>query len=172
MRYRSSRGSRRGSGTRLGTVIQSIKQIKQEAPAGLAAGVQNNFNIVKGVADYTGPDANNFEVPVGCVIKSINIQLAFQNLVNIAAFYWVSVQHVRSGQSVIDPRTAGGDPQRNQVFKQIFGCVGLNQNVNLKFQFKIPGKFQRVRDGDFWTVTLECDQVSTQAGQFIYKFYR
>lgn len=154
------------------SVIQSYKQIKQEAPASHSAGTQVNTNFVVGVDDYAGPTVNNNAVPTGAVIKGFDIQVGLQNLVNIASFAWVSIQHLRSGQSAIDPRAAGGDPQRNQVHRQILRCLGQNQNTNVSIKYKVPAKFQRVREGDVWVLTIESQNIWTDSIQFIYKFYR
>lgn len=171
MRLRTfSRRMGRRSG--LGNVIQSYKQIKQQAPASVGAGTRTDITFVNTVDNYTGPGAGNNEVPTGAVVKYVDIQLGFENLVNIASFVWISIQKVHSGQTVVDPRAAGGNAQRNQIYKQLLRCVGQNQNVNVPIRFKIPSKFQRCREGDKWIVTMESDTIRTEAGQIIYKFYR
>lgn len=157
---------------RLGNVIQSYKQIKQNAPASHAAATRIDRAVVDGVDNYTGPSANNKEVPTGAKIEKIEFQLCLQNLVNVASFAWISIQHLRSGQSTIDPRAAGGNPQRNQIHLQLHRCIGQNQNVNITIPFKVPKKYQRVREGDQWVLTYESDTIFTSSLQTIYKFYR
>lgn len=157
---------------RLGSVIQSYKQIRQDAPLSVAAATRTDYPVTTGVDNYTGPSASNNEVPTGAKVEKISIQISQQNLVNIAGFIWISVQLVRANQTVVDPRALGGNPQRNQVFLQIMRSLGQNQNTDIAFTFKIPAKFQRVREGDKWYITNESDVISTKAMQTIYKFYR
>lgn len=141
------------------------------APASYVAG-QTNFIMVNGVDNYSGPSAANNEVPTGAIVTGIDIQGSVTNLVAISAYVWISIQQVRSGQSAISPRSAGGDPQRNQVFRQLTRMLGKDQNNNWHIKFRIPKKFQRVREGDNWILTVESDQINGENWQFIYKFYR
>ncbi len=155
-------------------VIQSFKKIINEAPAGLAANANNVLDIATGVdsvaaGQTTAVDTN---VPTGSVIKYIDIRIALQNLVNVAAFAHVALWLKRTGQGSLNPNTLGGNPLRNQVFLQDFFCIGQNQNVNRTYKFKVPKTFQRVRDGSVWQIIIRGDQVNTQGAQFIYKFYR
>ncbi len=152
--------------------IQSYKQAIQNAPASTVAGVVNH-PLVVGVDNYTGPSAANNEVPTGAVVTGFDIQVASQNnLASSAIFLWASIQHTRSGQSPLDPRSLGGNPQRNQTFRQRLLILGVGQNSNLYWKFRIPKKFQRVREGDQWILTLNADGTTIRASQIIYKFYR
>lgn len=153
-------------------VVQSYKQVRNVAPASIAAGTQTVITIASGVDNYTGPGGSNNLVPTGCVIKSFDIQIGFQNLVNVASFVWVTIQHIRSGQSAIDAQAVGGDPQRNQVHLQLQRTLGMNQNRDFHIRFKVPKKFQRVNEGTSWMVTLKSDTIRTEALQSIFKFYR
>lgn len=128
--------------------------------------------MVNGVDNYTGPSAANNEVPVGAVVKYIEIQHPTMNLVSVAAFMNIAIQHLRSGQTIIDPRAVGGNPQRNQVHFQTTFSLGKEQNQTRVYRFKIPKKFQRVREGDKWEFTYICSQIFTDQVQIIYKFYR
>lgn len=153
-------------------VIQSYKQVKNVAPVSRVAATQINTTLATGVDNYTGPSAANEEVPTGAIIKNFDIQIGAMNLVGVASFFWVTVQLLRSGQSATPGRAQGGDPQRNQVFLTIQRTMGDNQNTNIPIKFKVPRKFQRIREGDIWIVTTECNQIYTEAIQIIYKFYR
>lgn len=154
-------------------VIQSYKNVGNVSPASVSAGTQTNHIMTFGVDNYAGPTAGqNYQVPTGAVVKYIDVQVALQNLVNIASFAWVTIQHMRSGQSPVDAQSVGGNAQRNQVHLQLQRCIGQNQNVNLHLKFKVPRKFQRVREGDVWYITTKSDTIRTEAVQFIYKFYR
>ncbi len=163
---------RRRRRSRPRAVIQSYKQLIQNAPASHAAATIDVNTMAIGVDSYTGPTAANNEVPTGAIIEKFDIQIAVQNLVNIASFVWVSIQHLRSGQAAINPRAAGGSPQRNQVHLMLHRCVGMNQNINFHIPFKVPRKYQRVREGDVWQVTVESQNIWTDSSQIIYKFLR
>ncbi len=163
----------RRMGSRPRQVIQSYKKILQFAPTALAAGKVDRActtGVDSVAAGQTGVTDSN--VPTGAVVTKINIQGAISNLISQNAFSWVSMQRVHSGQSTIDPRVTGGDPQRNQVHYQSLRMIGQNQNVNYNFTFKVPKKFQRVRDGDQWQFVTNSDVITTQAFQVIYTFYR
>lgn len=168
-RYRSRRG-----GSRIGNVIQSYKKVLNFAPVSTAAAAVTNFSasvgqdsVAAGQTTVTDPN-----VPTGSLIKYIEVQLALQNLVNIAGFAHVVMQRIESGQTRVVPNAVGGNPQRNQVLHQELFCVGQNQNVNRTLRFKVPPKFQRVKEGSQWQYTLTCDVIHTPACQIIYKFYR
>ncbi len=170
--YRTGRGRSRSNG--LGSVINSFKKILNFAPASVAGGVSGALAVAVGTdsltSGQTGPTDGT--VPTGSIIKFITFQHARQNLVNIAAYLHWTVQYTLSGQSSISANVVGGSPQRNQVLKQGMICVGQNQNVNVTVRFKIPPKFQRLREGMTWLFVSEVDQVSNTASQVIYKFYR
>lgn len=153
--------------------IQSFKQVRNDAEASRAAATTHNFVLVSGVDNYTGPStpANN-EVPTGAVIKYIDIQIAVANLVSVASMLAIVVEHLRSGQSPINPDAVGGNANRNQVHLQLLKVLGKDQSNNYHIRFKVPRKFQRVREGDSWNLLLRCTTVFTSAQLTIYKFYR
>lgn len=155
-------------------VIQSFKKVLNDAPTSRASGAKISLNLVKGVdssaAGQTGPvDA---DVPTGSIVKYIEIQFSVTNLVNVSLYMHVSIQQLQSGQSSIIPNVIGGNPQRNQVFFQNMFSVGQTQNSTHIMRFKVPKKFQRVREGTVWQFVYTGDQVYTNAIQVIYKFYR
>lgn len=155
-------------------IVQSYKKVINHAPASRAASTILNFALSEGVdsvaAGQTGPTDVN--VPTGAVIKYIEIQYVDVNLVAIASIRHVSIQKLHQGQSTINPALVGGNAQRNQVHMQQMFSVGQNQNSNHVYRFKIPKKFQRVREGDKWQFVVFGDSIHTSAVQAIYKFYR
>ncbi len=155
-------------------VIQSYKKVLNFAPTSRAASTKLNQILTTGTdsvaAGQTG--VTDSAVPTGAVIKYIEISFSVANLVNVSQFFWYTIQMVHTGQSSVAPRVVGGNAQRNQVFHQVQFMVGQSQNSNHMFRFKIPKKFQRVREGDKWQLVFESDQVFTEACQVIYKFYR
>lgn len=156
---------------RAGRVTQSYKHIRNIAPASIAAGTQTAHLMAQGVDNYVGPGANNNQVPTGAIVTGFDIQVGFANLVSIASFVWVTVQHLRSGQTAIDNQGVGGNAQRNQVHLQLQRTLGQNQNRDFHLNFKIPKKYQRVREGDEWRICLKSDTIRTEAVQIIYKHY-
>lgn len=167
MRRRSRRGS-------LGTVVQSYKKVLNFAPASHAAAGNIHNVIMTGVdsvaAGQTGPTDQN--VPTGSLVKYIEIQHSFVNLVSVASFMHIAIQRTHSGQVPIAANAVGGNPQRNQVMHLQMVNLGADQNGNRKYGFKIPKKYQRVREGDNWVFTVVCDTIWTDALQVIFKFYR
>ncbi len=129
--------------------------------------VEGKDAISAGQASVQDPD-----VPTGCVVKFIEIQYSAVNLVTAACFVHSSIMLLHSGQSIVDPALVGGNPLRNQVFHQQMWTLGADQNSNHVLRFKIPKKYQRVREGDTWNFTVKSNVTFTDAIQVIYKFYQ
>lgn len=156
------------------TVVQSYKKVLNYAPASRLASTNQVYGLSTGVDSVAAGQTSAIDdnVPTGSIIKQIEIQYSTQNLVNVAAFLWISIQRIHSGQGQVNPQTVGGNPQRNQVHFQRLRSMGQNQNVDNTIIFKVPKKFQRVREGDAWQLVTQCSEVFTDACQVIYKFYR
>lgn len=174
MPYRSYRGSRRRNGSMPRTVVQSFKKVINIAPASEAAGAQaQNISIGTDSVAAGQTTAVDAAVPTGAVIKSITIQASYANLVAVASFTHWSIQRLHSGQATNVPANAvGGNPQRNQVMKQGLVSIGKEQNRDIRITFKVPAKYGRVREGDFWQFVTFNSAITTAVYQFIYKFYR
>ncbi len=172
MYQRGFRGGRRRNTRSLGTVVQSYKKVQNSAIASFSPGFQSEF-LVQGVDHFTGQltavDAN---APTGSIIKYIEIQFACANLVETACFVNCTVQYTLDGQTVIDPDQVGGNARRNQVLHQDMFSVGGFQNSTHKFRFKVPKKFQRVREGMDWVLVWSNSATVSRNVQTIYKFYR
>ncbi len=171
MPYRSFRGSRRRSSMR--PVIQSYKKVLNFAQASFTAGFQNEL-LVNG-ADSTAAgqtSATDATVPTGALVKFVEFQLAINNSVASPLYINVSLQYKNAGQTFQDPNAIGGNAQRNQVLHQELFSVGQDQNSTHKFKWKIPGKFQRIREARQWSVTWSCSASCNREAQCIYKFYR
>ncbi len=152
--------------------IQSYKQITVDGPASRAAATDILHTFVKGVDNYTGPSATNNEVPTGSKIMGGVIMLAFTNLVSVSALVHFDVQFNRSSSPIISPGSVGGSPNRNQITTTRMFFIGKDQNSNLMFGLKVPKIYQRIREGDTWSLVYRCDAVFASATQVIYKFYR
>lgn len=155
-------------------VIQSFKKVLNTAPTSRAASTNIVYDLVSGVDSVAAGQTGviDDQVPTGSVIKEIIIQYSVINLVSVAMFNNISIQHLRSGQTSISPIVVGGNPQRNQVHLQKMKSVGQDQQRDYEIRFKIPRKYQRVREGDKWVLTSLCNQIFTDNLQVIYKFYR
>lgn len=170
MRRRYSR--RRISSPR--NVVQSFKKVFTLAPTSRAAATILSNSLATGTDSVAAgqTSATDVAVPTGSVIKMIEIQYSCANLVSIASFLSICIQKVHSGQTRLDPQAVGGNPQRNQVFFQKIYSLGKDQNRDITIKFKIPKKYQRIREGDEWHFTRVSNTIFTDNTQAIYKFYR
>ncbi len=152
--------------------IQSYKQVTVDGPASRAAATNINHQLVVGVDDYTGPTGTNAAVPTGAKIMSILVMASFTNLVGISSLLHLNVQLRRSGIGIVTPGVIGGVPERNTVIFTAMKFLGKDQNSNFMWRLKIPRIYQRIREGDIWTLVYRADTVFASATQCIYKFYR
>ncbi len=164
---------RRSGRTRMAPVIQSYKKVLNFAPTSIGAG-GTNYSLTSGVDSVAAGQTSVTDpnIPTGAVLKFIEIQLAFSQIVGGSVFVHMALQQLHTGQSVVAANVVGGNPARNQVFYQSLDSIGINQNWNRKIRLKIPKKFQRVREGDTWILQVQSSNTLTQALQVIYKFYR
>lgn len=168
---RGFRGSRRRSGPR--PMVQTFKKVLNFAEASFAAG-QRQEVFVKGVdslvvGQNSATDAN---VPTGCRVRFIEVQMPITNAVDQTAYINCSLQYFLGSQAAVDPDAVGGDDQRNQVLHQELFSVGFNQNSTHKFKLKIPPKFQRIREGMNWCIMWSNSNTVNRRLQVIYKFER
>ncbi len=168
---RGYRGGRRRSGPR--AVVQSYKKVILFAEATFTAGFQSEI-IVDGkdslaAGQTSATDAN---VPTGCIVRFIEVQFAAHNPAESACYLNCTLMYTLSGQGVIDPDTVGGNDRRNQILHMDLFSVGGFQNSTHKFKFKIPPKFQRVREGMQWRLVWNNSATINRKVQMIYKFYR
>ncbi len=173
MPYRSYRGSRRRSSMRPRQVVQSYKKVILHASASFTAGFQQEV-MSTGVDSVAAgqTSATDVNVPTGAVITNMEIQFAAANVAAAACFINANVQYVQNNQTLQDPDTIGGNPQRNQVLYTKLYSVGEGQNSTFIIKFKIPKKFQRVREGMSWLFVWNNSASITRKMQVIYKFYR
>ncbi len=150
------RGSRRSSGRPKGST-RSAKYIVVSGPTSEGAGLiavtmaQAKDNETLGQNSVTDSD-----VLVGAKITSFEIFMPKINFTATTAnFVTWSIQRTVSGQSVVNPIGAGGSPLRKNIL--LTGCIGIGtgQNNSLHIKFKVPKKFQRMGDGDVWSIVNE-----------------
>ncbi len=154
-------------------VIQSFKKVLNMAVASFTAGFQSEFLAIGVDSVAAGQTtATDHQVPTGSIIKYIEIQLVVANLAAAAGFIDATIQYRLAGQVFINPRFIGGSNQRNQVLKQSLFSVGEGQNSTHVIKFKVPKKFQRIREGMEWALVWGNGSSVTREIQVIYKFYR
>jgi len=154
-------------------MVNSYKKVQNSGQATFGTpGFQSEF-LVQGVDNFTGQlTATDANVQTGSIIKFIEVQFALANVLEGACFVNCTVQYTLSSQTVVDPDQVGGNQQRNQVLHQDMFSVGGFQNSTHKFKFKIPKKFQRVREGMDWVLVWSNSAAVTRNVQTIYKYYR
>ncbi len=155
-------------------VIQSYKKVLNFAPASHVAAAVISSVLSTGTDSVAAGQTSvtDAAVPTGSMIKFIEIQHAMNNPTSSPSFIHISLQHVRANQSDISPLTVGGNSQRNQVHMQSMLTLGFNQSNNRTHKFRVPPRFQRVREGDRWIFNRSGDLLWNDALQVIYKFYR
>ncbi len=168
MFHRGSRGSRRRSGMR--PIVHTFKKILTESQAGFSAGT-NTETLIAGVdsialGQTTQTDAN---VPTGSIIKYIECQFSCNNSTANQCYVTCTLQYTLSDQAVVSPILAGGNSQRNQIMHMDLFSVGQDQNSTHKFKFKIPPKFQRIREGMQWLLVWQNSATVNRQLLTIYK---
>ncbi len=129
----------------------------------MATGADNATLGQTGVADFT--------VPVGAKITSFEIFMPKVNLDTTANFITWTIQRTVSGQAVVNPLTAGGNPLRKNII--LTGMLGLGdrQNSSLHIKFRVPKRFQRIGDGDAWSIVTENTTAVSAQYMIIYKVF-
>lgn len=155
------------------SVTQSFKKVLSVAEASRAV-TNHDRTLVEGVDSVAAgqTSAVDAQVPTGSVIKYIEIHHPTTNLVSVANNFFACIQLVLGGQTALNPNSIGGATQRNQVFAQRCWNLGKDQNSTHIWRFKIPKKYQRVREGMKWVYSYTPTAVFTDAMLVIYKFYR
>lgn len=155
-------------------VIRSYKKVLNFAPASQMAGTDVFRTLTIGLDNASSGQlgVTDATIPTGCIVKYIEIQYCVSNLLGSTMFLHGHISQMNSGQVVPSPLTIGGDPLRNQIHHQFMFSVGQFQNSTHIFRFKIPKKFQRVREGTQWFFTVNGSGVFADVVQVIYKFYQ
>ncbi len=167
------RGYRRGRNSGMRAVIQSYKKVIDIIPVSVPASFTNE-NLVIGVDSIAAGQTSNIDpnVPTGAIIKYIEVHHALANATAGNVIVDTAFQYTVNNATGIDPVTVGGSTARNQVLHMSKFAVGPNQNQNRIYKFKIPAKFQRVREGRRWVFSFRLSGTLTHSLLAIYKFYR
>lgn len=178
----SFRGRRRGRARMVLTPIQSFKQQRQEVITYAGTVANNNYIVVVGVArDALSGDRKN--VPVGAKIMSIAVTVNFGSTSAAATGdgNWM-LTCLRAGQDVQDEFAAtnaadwsniGLSNARNQVIKSFLVNFSTENGATYRHssQIKIPKMYQRIRQGDVWTITWNSGLGGQLAIGTRYKYY-
>ncbi len=153
--------------------IQSYKKVIFYAEASQASGFDNHL-ISNGVDSVAAGQttATDVQVPTGAILKYFEVQFLISNVVSTPCYINCTIQYKLATQSFIDPVLVGGNAQRNQVLHTDMFSVGANQSSTHKFKFKVPKKFQRVRESMQWAIVWRTNATVNRQVQIIYKFYR
>ncbi len=169
--FRGYPASRRRSIPR--STVRSAKYIVVEGPQSDSAGLKA-VTMFKGVDNATLGQTSvvDVDVPVGAKIASVEIFMPKVNLGAATANFVVwTIQRTLSGQSVVNPLLAGGNPiRKNIILTGVLG-LGTGQNNPLHIKFKIPKKFQRIGDGDVWSIVTDQTTAVSTIYYIIYKVF-
>ncbi len=150
---------------------KTFKKVLNFAPSSHGAGVIVDNQLCLGtdaiaIGQTTPTDAT---VPTGSIIESFVVQYGAVNLSAISCFHHYAMQYTIGSQSLfVPPNLVGGNNQRNQVIKQNQHSMGQGQNYNVILRFKIPRKFQRIKEGMRWTFSSVATSAITDSIQVIY----
>ncbi len=170
--FRGSRGSRRRSLPR--STIRSAKYIVNQAGASEAAGLIA-VSIAVGTDNTTlgQSTGSDIAIPVGSKIAVIDIFMPKVNLgASTANFIHWSIQRIGTSQAVLNPINAGGNPLRKNILLSGVLGLGAGQNNQLHVRYKIPTKYQRIGDGDVWSLVMNNGLAVSTIYQFIYKVFQ
>jgi len=171
--FRGSRGTRRRSSVPRG-MSRSAKYIVNIAGSSEAAGLQAH-TMINGADNTTLGQASvtDVGVPVGSKVTKIEIFCPKVNLgAGTANFIVWNIQRTESGQSIVSPITAGGNPLRKNIMLTGMLGLGAGQNNNLHIKYNIPPKFQRIADGNVWSLVFDNGLAVSTQYQFIYKVWQ
>ncbi len=163
MVMRSPRGS-----TRSAKYIVQIAGASESPGLTAAVMIVGKDNTTLGQASVTDTD-----VPVGSKVTVIDIFMPKVNLgAATANFIHWTLQRTQTGQAVINPISAGGNPLRTNILLSGVMGLGAGQNNSLHIRYKVPKRFQRIRDGDVWNLVNNNGLAVSAIYQFIYKVFQ
>ncbi len=155
-------------------VIKSYKKVLNFAGASHAGATDILFPLSEGVDSISAGQSTVVDgtIPTGSVLKFIELQYTAGNLSAVFNTLNFIIQQLQDGQTGSSPITIGGDKKRNQVHLQGAWSIGEGQNSTHVIRFKIPKRFQRVREGDKWFFIVRGSATFSDQLQVIYKFYQ
>ncbi len=159
--------------------IVSNKEIVDSVSLLVPAGTTTIVNIATVVNDYIGsvgtmPHATNI---LGFYIES-SYNLS-QNIVGRLDWFLAKRESNRSTGSFPTPGATGGDTLRKSIFHERKGVLDGGPGTNIGGQtaksvefIKIPKGFQRMGEGDFWTIFVGASTQYSFCLKVIYKWYQ
>ena len=153
--------------------MRSVKYIVEVAAASESTGIQA-ATICTGVDNTTLGQTSvvDSDVPVGSKILVLDIRAPKVNLTAVAAFTHWSLQRQRTGQSVVNPISAGGNALRTNIMLSGVIAFGADQNNQFHIRYKIPKRMQRIGDGDKWVMVMNNTAAISTIYEFVYKVFQ
>ncbi len=162
--------------------IMSFKQQRQEGVTYAGSLANNNYVVAVGVQrDAVGADRKN--VPVGANISNVHVSVNFGSGSTSATgdATWMftclrdgqTVGGVFAGTNASDWTNIGLSDSRNQCIKSFIGNFGTENGNTYRASgnVKIPKIYQRIRQGDVWTVTWNSGLAGSLVIGTRYKYY-
>ncbi len=170
--FRGSRGFQRSRLPK--SIVRSVKYIVVSGPSTESSGIQA-ITMAKGVDNavmgQTG--VTDVSIPVGAKIAKIEIWMPKVNLgAGTANFIHWTIQRTLTGQSVVNPLTASGDPKRTNIMLTGVLGLGAGQNNQLHISFKIPPKMQRMQDDMQWVIVTDNGLATSATYYIVYKVFQ
>ncbi len=152
---------------------RSAKYIVNQAGSSEAAGTTVFVFAIGTDNDLLGQSSiTDNAVPVGCKIVKFDVFMPKVNLgAATANFIHWSIQRTQTGQAIINPINAGGNPLRKNIMLSGVLGLGAGQNYSGKISFKVPKKLQRIADGDVWQLVNNNGLAVSTIYQVIYKVF-
>jgi len=152
---------------------RSVKYIVEVAGASESAGLTAH-TICTGTDNATlgQTGVTDVAVPTGSKIVLFDIRMPKVNLgAATANFIHWSLQITKSGQSVVNPIGQSGNPLRTNVMLSGVLGLGAGQNNSLHIRYKVPKRFQRIKDGDVWNIVNNNGLAVSAIYEFVYKVF-
>ncbi len=166
--FRGSRGSRRRS---FRPTVRTSKYIVVSGPSSEVAGIQA-VSMALGTDNATlgQTGVTDIAVPTGAKITHFEIFMPKGSTVaDETNFHTWTIQKLSTGQAIINPITAGGDPLRKNIMLTGMIALGITQNNGLHISYNVPLKKQRMADGDSWQIVMNNQRVTKAQYYIIYK---
>ncbi len=158
--------------------IHSNKEIVDSVTLLVAAGVTTDVDLVTAVNDYTGTVGTCRQ---GATILGFYIESSYNlSQVIVGRFDWFLCKR-ESGRGTTafpTPGSTGGTQLRKSIFHERKGVLDGGPGTNIGGQtaksvefIKIPKGFQRMGEGDAWTIRAGASTAYSFCLKVIYKWY-
>ncbi len=154
---------------RLGSIINSSKEIVDSTLLGVAAGTQSNVSLATQINDYVGTVGT---VPLGSVIKSFFLFVQVLPTAGTANVDWYFYKGP-SALAIPVPGATGGTPARKYIFHEEKGIPGNSSDgafpATFKSVIRLPKGRQRFAEGDVALVAIRGTDIHNACVKAVYK---